>query len=109
MRFLQGISVFVQPSRITESRGIAAMEAMASGVPVVVPSTGVFPELVAATGGGITVSPEDPAAIADALEQLMDAPEQADLLGSAASSGIGSRYSARAMAEGVAAVYRELT
>ena len=109
VRFLQGISVFVQPSRITESRGIAAMEAMASGVPVVVPSTGVFPELVAATGGGITVSPEDPAAIADALEQLIDDPEQADLLGSAASSGIGSRYSARAMAEGVAAVYRELT
>jgi len=109
VRFLQGISAFVLPSRITESRGIAVMEAMATGVPVVVPSTGVFPELIEATGGGILVPPNDPHAIADALERLMDDPELSDKLTSAASSGVAAHYQARTMAEGVAEVYRECT
>lgn len=75
-RFLKGVDVFCTPSRFPERRGIAVLEALASGTPVVVPSSGVFPELVALAGGGVLVPPESPAALADALESLMDAPER---------------------------------
>ena len=41
----------VFPSRIAESRAMAAMEAMAAGVPIVAPRHGCFPELLAQGGG----------------------------------------------------------
>ncbi|MCL2640149.1 MAG: glycosyltransferase family 4 protein, partial [Phycisphaerales bacterium] len=50
--FMRRCSVFCVPSRFTEPRGVAVLEAMAAGVPVIVPDTGVFPELVALGGGG---------------------------------------------------------
>jgi glycosyltransferase involved in cell wall biosynthesis len=44
---------------------------MASGVPVVQPACGAFPELVEATGGGILCKAEDPEALAMALEEAL--------------------------------------
>ena len=48
-----------------------AVEAMASGIPVVASRTGAIPDVVADTG--ILVEPGDPAALADGLKRALDA------------------------------------
>lgn len=90
--------VLVTPSRFAEARGMVAMEAMASGVPVVVPDSGVFPELLAA-GGGICVPPHDADALAVALGRLLADPAGATAMGLAGAAGIRAQHSASGMAD----------
>jgi glycosyltransferase involved in cell wall biosynthesis len=96
---LRSLSAFCLPSRYAERRAVACLEAMAAGVPVVVPSIGLFPELIALTGGGTLVPVEDAGAVAQALAALMDDPDGADRMGQAAAEGVAAHFSADAMAE----------
>lgn len=50
---------------VSEAAGLAAIEALASGTPVVASAVGALPELVGAAG--ILVEPRDPARLAEAL------------------------------------------
>ncbi len=49
---------------------VALVEAMAYGIPVIATTTGGIPELVQ-PGTGLLVPPEDPTALADAVQQLL--------------------------------------
>ena len=84
---------------------MAVMEAMAAGVPVVVPDSGVFPEMIALTGGGTLFPSEDVAGLADALEKMMDDPAAADEMGRAGAERTAEHYSADRMAEQVLREY----
>lgn len=95
-------------SRTTEIHGTAVMEAMAAGVPAVVPDSGVFPEMIELTGGGVLFPAGDPRALADELARLMDEPERAAAMGLAARAGICDHYSAAGMAERMLALYTNL-
>ncbi len=107
IRFLQSLSAFALPSRFAEARGLAAMEAMAAGVPVVVPQSGVFPEMLELTGGGLLFSPNDAASLAAALARLHDNPEEADRLGEAGAEGVGRHYGVDKVVEETVGVYVE--
>ncbi len=96
---LQSLSVFCLPSRNAERRAMACLEAMAAGVPAVVPSLGLFPELVELTGGGLLVPAEDADAVAHALAGLMDDPDGADRMGRAAAEGVAAHFSAEMMTD----------
>ena len=75
--FLQALDLYVQPSRL-EGFGLAALEAMAAGVPVVASHTGGLPEVIEDGVSGDLVPPGDPAALAEALLALLaDAPRRA--------------------------------
>ena len=65
-------SLLVAPSRV-ESRGMAIGEARARGLPVIGAETGGIPEALRG-GGGLVVPPDDPAALAGALEAWMSDP-----------------------------------
>ena len=72
--FLQSLHVLSVPTSYLESKGIYVLEALAAGVPVVLPEHGSFPELVNATGGGLLHTPADVPALAEMLMRLMDEP-----------------------------------
>ena len=58
-----------------ESFGLVPLEAMAAGVPVIVPLDGYWGETVRGEGGGAVYPPERPGAMADAMEGILrDAP-----------------------------------
>jgi glycosyltransferase involved in cell wall biosynthesis len=74
-------TLFVLPS-VDEAFGVAYVEAMAGGVPVVGCSGEDGPEEIAAAGGGIElVPPQNPRALAMTIDGLLRDPERLDALG----------------------------
>lgn len=70
---LASADVFVLPSH-SEALGVAALEAMASGVPVVASAVGGLRTLLDHERTGLLVPPGDPQALADALERALEDP-----------------------------------
>ena len=70
IRFLRSVDVLSIPAVANEPFGFYAVEALAAGVPVVLPAKSAFPELVEKSGGGILYSPDDRSALVETLEQL---------------------------------------
>jgi len=66
--FFAGLDVFVMPSR-SEAWGLAALEAMAHGLPVIASSTGGLKEMIDDGVTGWLVPPGDAPALADAIER----------------------------------------
>jgi glycosyltransferase involved in cell wall biosynthesis len=64
-----GAHLLVQPS-FEEGFGMVVLEAMATGVPVVIANRGSLPEV--AGDAGLLVEPDDPAGMADAIAHLVD-------------------------------------
>ena len=52
--FFKKVQMITVPVRIGEAFGMYLLEAMASGVPVVQPALGAFPEIIESSGGGVT-------------------------------------------------------
>lgn len=71
IEFLRAVDVLSVPTTYREPKGIFVLEALASGVPVVQPAHGAFPELLEATGGGRLVPPGDAKQLALALNGLL--------------------------------------
>ena len=69
--FFRSLSVLSVPAMYGEAFGLYLIEALASGVPVVQPRVASFPEIVAATGGGVCFEPMTAQALADAAEPLL--------------------------------------
>jgi glycosyltransferase involved in cell wall biosynthesis len=97
--FLRSLSALSVPTRQGEAFGLYVVEALACGVPVVVPDHGAFPELVAATGGGLLCRPNDPQALADALAELLTDPARAGEMGRAGRRAVLDRFTARRAAD----------
>jgi glycosyltransferase involved in cell wall biosynthesis len=89
---LAAADIFVLPSR-SEAFPNAVLEAMAAGLPVVASAVGGILELIADGRTGVLVPPDDPAALAARLCELMADPSPAGRLGDAARQEVRSRYS----------------
>lgn len=72
--------VVLVPSRV-EPFGLVAAEALMMGRPTVVSRVGGLPEIVTDGVTGLTVEPDDPSALADAVTDLLDHPERAAEMG----------------------------
>jgi glycosyltransferase involved in cell wall biosynthesis len=102
--FFRSTDVFSVPTTFHEPKGLYVLEAWANGVPVVLPNRGAFPELIAATNGGLLVEPDDPHALAAGLRRMLD---DAELRATCAASGaeaVRERFTAEVMAAETAKV-----
>ena len=99
---LQQADVFALPVRTRlgglnpEGLGLAALEAAASGLPVIVGDSGGAPETVQDGTTGFVVDADDPAAIADRLTRLLWDPAFARRMGSAGRALVQERYGSTA-------------
>jgi glycosyltransferase involved in cell wall biosynthesis len=107
LEVLRSLSVFSVPALYGEAFGLYVIEALASGVPVVQPRHAAFPELVAATGGGVLCEPGNPAALADAVEPLLLDSTRARALGDAGRKAVLEIFSAEQMARETARAFQE--
>ena len=98
------------PTEYTANGYTNLMEAMALGLPVIVTRTGALPgELdVEAAGCGLHVPPEDPAALARAIEAIANDTERARAMGEAGRTLCENRFDIRSMAGRLHAFFESL-
>ena len=101
-----GARVFAMPS-LSENFGIAAVEAMRRGAPVLVtPEVGVA-ELVRESGGGLVVE-GNPGAVSQGLDRLLGDPQGLQAMGAAARAYVSARYDWSAVAATMEGLYRSI-
>ena len=96
--------VFVLPSR-SEAFPNGAIEAMAAGLPVIASRVGGLLDLVDEGRTGLLVPPDDPGALAAAIESLIVSPVRAEMLGASARDEVARRYSFDRMVRGFEDLY----
>ena len=108
LEFLGGLDILVVPAVYDDPKGLPLLEAMACGVPVIVPRRGTYTEFVERTGGGVLVPPDDVGALEAALERLAGDREHRHRLGRQGAAGVREHYTAEVMAERAVDVYRKV-
>jgi glycosyltransferase involved in cell wall biosynthesis len=91
-------SVFVLPTQF-EAYGHVVVEAMGSALPCVTTNVGALPELVDDGVTGLLVPPREPAALAEALINLLSDPARAERMGRAGQKKVVEQLTWRAVAE----------
>ena len=107
IQFLTHAAVFAIPS-IYEPLGIVNLEAMACGTAVAGSRTGGIPEVVADGETGLLVPPDDPPALAEALNALLRDPARARAMGQAGRKRAIAEFGWPAIAAQTADLYTEL-
>jgi len=106
--FLRELDLFAVPAVYDDPKGLALLEAMACGVPVVAPRRGTYTEMVERTGGGVLVPPDDMGALVAALAALEADPTRRVRLGAAGAAGVRQHYTASRMAESASGIYESV-
>jgi len=109
LAFLQTLSVLSVPEKQPVAYGLYMLEALAAGVPVVEPSSGVFPELLEMTGGGVLCEPNNPEALAAALGPLLLDPDFAGQLGKEGRDAVTEKFDIEQTAGAMVRIYDEIT
>ena len=102
---LRRMSVLSVPTNYGESFGLYVIEALASGVPLVLPRRGAFPELIEHLGGGIIVEPDSAQALADGIEIMLLRGEESRAMAAKARERVLQQFSDDNMAKAVVDVY----
>src|SRR5213078_762420 len=99
--------VLALPSTI-EGLPLVILEAMARGRPVVATPVGGTPELVVDGETGLLVPPRDPAALAAALQRVLEDRDLADRLGEAGRRRVSERFTLEGMTRRMLELYDEV-
>lgn len=103
---LWALDIFAMPS-LQEGLGVAALEALACGLPVIASRTGGMIDLLGESRAGILIPPGNPDALAEALAALAEAPARRTEIGAAGRARVETHFTMEAMAGLTLALYRE--
>lgn len=111
--FLEGLTLFSVPATYGEAFGMYVIEALAAGVPAILPDSAAFPEIIENTGGGTlfklgATEADHAQRLADALETLLGDPEKARALGESGRAAVQREYTISRLAERLVAITREM-
>lgn len=109
LSMLRSIDILCVPTEHEEPKGLFVLEALASGVPVVQPAHGAFPELIQSTGGGILVTPGDRNSLADGLERLVTNPALRRELGQQGRRSVLERHTTLTQAKSLLELHATLS
>ena len=105
---LRAMDCFVLASTRTEGVPQSLLQAFAAGVPAVATAIGGIPEVVIDGETGILVPPEDPQALARAIEAVLDDPSAAATRARAARKLVEERFSHAGAISRLLALYDEV-
>ncbi len=108
VHFFSDLTILSVPATYGEAFGLYVIEALASGVPVVQPRHGAFPEIIEKTGGGLLCEPDDVESLANALESLLLDADRCDQIAKTGLAGVRAHYSATQMAENFESMLRDV-
>ena len=106
--FFKKVSLVSVPVRIGEAFGIYLLESMASGVPVVQPELGAFPEIIELSGGGLTYMPNSPEKLSESWADLLTDAEKLEQLSLAGYEGTKKKFDIHVKAKDIIELYAKL-
>jgi glycosyltransferase involved in cell wall biosynthesis len=106
--FFRSVSLLSVPVLKGEAYGLYQLESLASGIPLVQPSLGAFPEIVAATGGGVTYEPNTPGALAEKLAEVLSDRDRLEEMGLTGRRAVEQQFSSREMTIKMIEVYEKV-
>jgi glycosyltransferase involved in cell wall biosynthesis len=106
LNLLDTIDVLAVPTAYAEPKGLYVLESLARGTPVVLPHHGSFPELIEQTDGGVTHTPRDAPALADALAAMLADPAKRNHHGEAGRAAVKEHFLDTHMANSMLEVFR---
>jgi len=106
--FLGRLSLFSVPAIYPEGFGLYLIEAMACGVPVVMPRASAFPEIIESFGCGLLVEPENAEALSNAWRELLDDAPRRKAMGKKGRRAVEECYHVGAMSESYEELFREV-
>ncbi len=108
LKFLKSLSVLCVPEKQPVSCGLYVLEAMAAGVPVVQPASGVFKELIEATDGGVLADTNDADAFANAIKPFLLDSDHAKKVGQKGRESIIAKFDIMRSAENMIGVCQDV-
>jgi glycosyltransferase involved in cell wall biosynthesis len=106
--FFRQIDVFSVPAVYPDPKGISILEALASGIPVVQPEHGAYPEWVKATQGGLLHRPHDSLDLAQKLAFLLRNEDLRNQMSQHARQAAWEKFSSEQMAAATLEVFQQL-
>jgi glycosyltransferase involved in cell wall biosynthesis len=104
---LASLDVFLLPTR-AEAFGIAVLEALAAGLPVIASRVGGIPEMIDSPEVGFLVHPITAESFAETLRAVLALPDRGRRVGEKARLHAAVRFDVRAGAEHLARIYLDL-
>ncbi len=104
--WLAALDVFALPSYANEGVPQAMLQAMFSRVPVVTTDAGAIPEIAQHEATALVVPRQDAAALAAAMDRLLDDPALGARIAAAAHAQVADRFTLDAMLDQMEAVFR---
>ena len=106
--FFKTVSVLSVPVLKGEAFGLYQLEALASGVPIVQPGLGAFPEIVNLSGAGILFNPNTPEKLAEALASLLSDQQRLEEMSLRGRKAVDEHFNSAILAGRMVDVYQEV-
>lgn len=105
--YMKAADVYVNPS-LLEGFGIATVEAMLAGIPVVCANAGALPELFDEGEHGFLFAPENEAELSEIIQRLHRAPEDREQIGKKARQHALEKFSVKRFVRAFESKYRKM-
>ena len=106
--FFGSITVLSVPVLNGEAFGLYQLEALASGVPLVQPELGAFPEIINATSGGVIYKPNTAAALAEKLADVLSNPSKLEAMSLAGRKAVEEKFDCGILSAKMVDIYKTL-
>ena len=106
--FFKSITLLSVPVLNGEAFGLYQLEALASGVPLVQPELGAFPEIINATGGGVIYKPNTAFALSDKLTEILLNPAKLEVMSREGRKSVEEKFDTSKLSEKMIEIYKAL-
>jgi len=106
--FFKSITVLSVPVLKGEAFGLYQLEALASGVPLVQPELGAFPEIINTSGGGVIYKPNTALALADKLSEVLLNPAKMEAMSLNGRKAVEDIFDLGKLSEKMVDIYKAL-
>jgi glycosyltransferase involved in cell wall biosynthesis len=106
--FFKSVTVLSVPVLNGEAFGLYQLEALASGVPLVQPELGAFPEIIKATGGGVTYFPNTASELSAKLSEILSDKVKLDAMSALGRKSVEEHFDCSLLSSKMVDIYKSL-
>jgi glycosyltransferase involved in cell wall biosynthesis len=106
--FFQPLTLLSVPVLNGEAFGLYQIESLACGVPLVQPALGAFPEIIEATKGGVTYSPNTSSKLADKFAELLSNPKEVKKMSKLGRENVEKHFNSSLLIQKMMEVYERV-